>query len=391
MRKLLRTESVSASGHREKRRWRFALAARIGRCDRSADGWFELTVAEAARGDDYLFVLADGKAVPDPASNAQAGDVHGPSLIVEPSYLWANAGWRGQTLERGRHQRRSISALSRRRDISAAAEKAEPSCGDRHHGDRDDAGGAIFGDDAAGVMTVCCTTHRTRPTVRRRISGLSSMPPMASASWCCSTSSTITSARRGIISTAMRRDFFRADRDTPWGAAINFGREAVRRYFIENALYWIGEFRLDGLRLDAVEQIHDTSKSPCARPLASEVRAAFADRQVHLVVEDQRNLVSLLERDDGGNPKTYTAEWNDDFHHVTHVIATGETLGHYKPFAEDLWKKLDARAPARFRLSRPGRYAGNFQPASASICRRPPSSISCRTTTRSATAPSASA
>jgi malto-oligosyltrehalose trehalohydrolase len=114
----------------------------------------------------------------------------------------------------------------------------------------------------------------------------------------------------------------------------------VRRFFIENAIYWIGEFRLDGLRLDAVEQIHDISKKHVLSAIADEVNAAFADRRVHLIVEDQRNLVELLARDENGAPKNYEAEWNDDFHHVAHIIATGETIGHYEPFSDQLWHKL---------------------------------------------------
>ncbi|MFP3636992.1 alpha-amylase family glycosyl hydrolase, partial [Bacillus sp. SIMBA_033] len=93
---------------------------------------------------------------------------------------------------------------------------------------------------------------------------------------------------------------FRADRQTPWGAAIDFAQPAVRRYFIDNALYWIGEFQLDGLRLDAVEQIHDLSERHVLEELSKEVRSAFPGRKVHLIVEDQRNLVSLLERDEKG-------------------------------------------------------------------------------------------
>ena len=91
-------------------------------------------------------------------------------------------------------------------------------------------------------------------------------------------------------------------------------------------------------------------------------------------------------------PRLYTAEWNDDFHNAAHVVATGETEGYYRDFADDRWAQL-ARALAEGFVyqGEPSPHRGERRAASrAPTCRRPPSSISCRTTTRSATAPSAS-
>lgn len=306
---------------------------------RADDGWFELTIEDAAPGDEYMFVLADGKAVPDPASKAQAGDVHGPSLIVEPSYAWKNREWRGRPWEEAVISEIHIGTFTPEGTFRAAAEKlaylAETGItaieimpvaqfsgargwgydGVLHYaphpayGSPEDFRAFVDAAHGLGIMVLLDVVYNHF-------------------------------GPEGNYLNSYAPDFFRADRNTPWGAAVNFERQAVRRYFIENALYWIGEFRLDGLRLDAVEQIHDTSEKHVLAAIAREVRAAFADRHVHLVIEDQRNLVSLLEHDDNGSPKAYTAEWNDDFHHVTHIIATGETLGHYKPFARDLWKKV---------------------------------------------------
>jgi maltooligosyltrehalose trehalohydrolase len=125
-------------------------------------------------------------------------------------------------------------------------------------------------------------------------------------------------------------DFFRADAHTPWGGAIDFAQDAVARFFIDNALMWLCEFRFDGLRLDAVHAIADPSFL-CR--LAGEIRAATSGRAIHLVLENEQNEAVLLE-------SAYDAQWNDDFHNVLHVLLTGESHGYYKDFAEDPAQKL---------------------------------------------------
>ena len=119
--------------------------------------------------------------------------------------------------------------------------------------------------------------------------------------------------------------FFNASRQTPWGAAIDYTQPPVRRFMIENALYWLEEYQCDGLRLDAIDQIRDPSTPHILEELAAEVRRRLPDRHIHLTTEDNRNITRLHERDAAGRPVLYTAEWNDDVHHVAHVIATGES------------------------------------------------------------------
>jgi maltooligosyltrehalose trehalohydrolase len=129
----------------------------------------------------------------------------------------------------------------------------------------------------------------------------------------------------GNYLTDYARDFFRADTHTPWGSAINFDNPAVQRFFIENALYWVHEFRIDGLRLDAVHAINDDA---FLKRLAAEVRASVPPgRNVHLMIENERNDAALLE---GG----FDAQWNDDVHHALHVLLTGETQGYYADYAD---------------------------------------------------------
>jgi malto-oligosyltrehalose trehalohydrolase len=119
--------------------------------------------------------------------------------------------------------------------------------------------------------------------------------------------------------------FFRDDIKTPWGAAIDFRQTPVRRFFIENALYWLTEYRFDGLRLDAVHAIPDPT---WLVEMAEEVRRSVGkDRLVHLVLEHDGNEAAHLRNG-------YDAQWNDDAHHVLHVMLTGESDGYYSDYAQ---------------------------------------------------------
>jgi malto-oligosyltrehalose trehalohydrolase len=129
--------------------------------------------------------------------------------------------------------------------------------------------------------------------------------------------------------------FFTERHKTLWGAAIDFSRPQVRQYFIDNVFYWLNEYRLDGLRFDAVNAIQDDSSPHFLIELAETVRKKINDgRQIHLVVENDANLTGLLMRDKAGNPVRYDAQWNDDFHHVCHRLLTGESTGYYADYVD---------------------------------------------------------
>jgi len=124
--------------------------------------------------------------------------------------------------------------------------------------------------------------------------------------------------------------FFRADRHTPWGRAIDLQRPEVRAFFTSNVLYWLMEYRLDGLRFDAV---HAIEEQDWLDEMAAAVRATVEPgRHVHLVLE-HHNEASLLERD-------IDAQWNDDGHNVLHVMLTGETGGYYVDYTDQAANKL---------------------------------------------------
>jgi maltooligosyltrehalose trehalohydrolase len=119
-------------------------------------------------------------------------------------------------------------------------------------------------------------------------------------------------------------EFFRHDLATPWGAAIDFRKREVRRFFTENALYWLQEYRFDGLRFDAV---HAIAEADWLDEMAAEVRASTEPgRHVHLVLEHDGNVAEHLRRD-------FDAQWNDDAHHAMHVLLSGERDGYYGDYA----------------------------------------------------------
>ncbi|HUF18023.1 MAG TPA: alpha-amylase family glycosyl hydrolase, partial [Thermoanaerobaculia bacterium] len=125
---------------------------------------------------------------------------------------------------------------------------------------------------------------------------------------------------------------------TPWGDALNFdGAESdeVRRYFIENALYWVTEMGIDALRLDAVHAIADQSAYPFLHQLANEVRqrAMELDRRIYLIAESDLNDPRLIHAPEVGG-FGLDAQWSDDFHHALRGVLTGDRAGYYEDFGE---------------------------------------------------------
>ena len=166
---------------------------------------------------------------------------------------------------------------------------------------------------------------------------------------------------------AYAKPFFRDDIKTPWGAAIDFRRSEVRDYFIQNALYWLREYRFDGLRFDAV---HAISEEDFLTDLAALIRGSVEPgRHVDLVLEHEGNRSRLL-----GGPPRFDAQWADDFHHCLHVLLTGESEGYYEDF-QDADRSCSPVPGGRLRLS--GRdvaaSAASRAASRAATCRPPPS------------------
>lgn len=130
--------------------------------------------------------------------------------------------------------------------------------------------------------------------------------------------------------------YLREGESTAWGDSVNLDEPAVRDYVIDNALMWLQDFHVDGLRLDAVHALHDQSPVHILRELAERVDALSVqlDRPLALIAESDLNDPTLiLPREAGGYG--LTAQWSDDWHHAVHVALTGETGGYYADFAAE--------------------------------------------------------
>lgn len=131
-------------------------------------------------------------------------------------------------------------------------------------------------------------------------------------------------------------NFFTDRHTTGWGPAVNLEGEHgsfVRQFLIDNALMWLRIYGFDGLRFDAVHALKDDSQRHFLIELAETVREQVGRRHVHLMLENEANQASLLERRDGRAP-LYDAQWGDDFHNALHVLLTGEKEGYYRAFAD---------------------------------------------------------
>ena len=287
---------------------------------RQSDGWFEAE-AQCGPGAGYLYRLSTDEAVPDPASRAQAADVHGPSLVVDPgSYCWRHPEWTGrpwpETVLYELHVGTCGGFAGVQADLDRLAglgitavelmpvsdfpgarnwgyDGVLPYAPDRAYGTPDELRALV---DAA---------HERRLTMFLDVVYNHFGPD-------------------GNYLGLYAPQFFRDDIKTPWGAAIDFRQPAVRRYFIENALYWLTEYRFDGLRFDAVHAIADPQ---WLDEMASEIRRTITGRHVHLVLEHDGNEASHLRHG-------YDAQWDDDAHHVLHVLLTGESDGYYSDYAQ---------------------------------------------------------
>ncbi|MGH6767242.1 MAG: malto-oligosyltrehalose trehalohydrolase, partial [Bradyrhizobium sp.] len=127
---------------------------------------------------------------------------------------------------------------------------------------------------------------------------------------------------------------FFTEAQTPWGRAIDYRVREVRVFAIENALYWLDEYRFDGLRLDAIHAIAEPGKISLLQELSAAVGelAGATGRHIHLVLENDDNRASLLDADEGPPRGKYRAQWNDDYHHAWHVLLSRESHGYYSDY-----------------------------------------------------------
>jgi maltooligosyltrehalose trehalohydrolase len=296
------------------------------------DGFFELHVPGAGPGTLYRFQLPDGLKVPDPASRFQPQDVHGPSEVIDPEAFQWSETWKGRPWSEVVLYELHVGAFTPEGTFLAAIGKLD------HLANlgvtaieimpiSDFPGGRNWGYD--GVLPYAPDSSYGRPE------DLKALVEAAHARGIAVLLDVVYNhfGPDGNYLPTYAPNFFTDRHKTPWGAAINYDGEharPVREFIIRNALYWVEEFHLDGLRFDAVHAIIDDGDKHLLDELAERVRGS-TDRPLHLLLENEENDPSRLGRENN-EPTHYTAQWNDDVHHVLHVAATHERTGYYADY-----------------------------------------------------------
>jgi maltooligosyltrehalose trehalohydrolase len=294
---------------------------------RDDEGWFEAE-ADCGAGTLYRYALQDGRKVPDPAARAQAGDAHGASIVVDPkSYRWREQRWRGrpwrETVVYELHAGllggfdKTACELPRLAELGITAIELMPVA--------EFPGARNWGYD--GVLPFAPEASYGKPDELKALvdaahqHGLMIFLDVVYNHF----------GPDGNYLPLYAPEMFRSDIATPWGPAIDFRHREVRRFFTENALYWLIEYRFDGLRFDAV---HALTEADWLAEMAAEVRSTLErGRHIHLMLENDDNIATHLAGD-------FDAQWNDDAHHVLHVLLTGEHEGYYRDYADHPAERL---------------------------------------------------
>ncbi len=294
-------------------------------------GYFAATV-DATPGTRYRFRLGDSpQLLPDPASRFQPDGPHGPSQVVDPrAFAWSDASWSGARLEGQVVYEMHVGTFTAEGTwASAAAQLPEL---------------ARLGITMIEVMPVAEFDGRFgwgydgvdlfAPT--RRYGTPNDMRRFVDAAHANGVAVILDVVYNhlgpsGNYLNAFAPQYFSDRYDNEWGDALNFdGADSgpVREFFVENAAYWIDEFHLDGLRLDATQQIFDQSSPHIVAELAQRARAAARGRPIVIVAENEPQDARLVRPvDEGGYG--LDALWNDDFHHAATVALTGRGEAYY--------------------------------------------------------------
>ena len=297
---------------------------------RGEDGWFSADVAGVKAGAGYKFRIDGEIDVPDPASAFQPDDVSGQSEVIDhASYRWRASDWRGRpwheavvlethvgTYTPEGTYRAMIGKLDHLVATGITALELMPLA--------DFAGSRNWGYD--GVLWYAPDSVYGRPDDLKalideaHLRGLMVFLDVVYNHF----------GPEGNYLGRYAPGFF-TDVETPWGRAIDYRVPQVRSFAIENALHWLGEYRFDGLRLDAVHAIPDLGEIPMLHDLSVAVGklAAETGRHIHLVLENDDNTASALDAGQDPPRGKYRAQWNDDYHHAWHVLLTRESHGYY--------------------------------------------------------------
>jgi len=294
--------------------------------------WFETRVEGARAGTRYRFSIDGEIGIPDPASHFQPQDVHGPSEVIGHCYDWTCADWKGrpwhETVFCEAHVgtftpqgtfRAAIDRLDELADTGITALELMPLA--------DFPGRWNWGYD--GVLPFAPDSAYGRPE------DLKALIDAAHARGLMVFLDVVYNhfGPEGNYLHRVAPPFF-ADTHTPWGGAINYENETVRTFAIDNALHWLGHYRFDGLRLDAVHAIVTPGEPDILVALSRAVGrlAARTGRHIHLVLENDDNRATLLDPQEEPPAGHYRAQWNDDYHHAWHALLTQERASYYRDY-----------------------------------------------------------
>jgi maltooligosyltrehalose trehalohydrolase len=304
---------------------------------RESDGRFYLT-AQAKAGDRYFYVVDGQKAVPDPVSRLLPEGVHGPTQIVDPAaFQWTDSEWNGLPLNDYIIYELHTGTFSPQGTFAGVAERLE------------------YLKRELGITVIELMPVAAFPGERNwGYDGVSPYAVQASYGGPDELKRLVDAAHRVGIAVILDvvynhlgnegnylpvfGPYFTHRYRTPWGHAINYdgpGSDGVRQFFIANALYWIREYHLDGLRLDAVQTIRDQSPRHILAEIQHEVQRLAQDlkRRVCVIAETDENDARLLRAPAEGG-YGLDAVWSDDFHHAIYAAMTGESSGYYQDFGQ---------------------------------------------------------
>ena len=311
-----------------------ASAPSLRAADATGDGWWQCTVPAAKAGARYQWRIDGELLVPDPASRHNPDGPHQPSVLVDPHAFEWDTGFAGLPWEETVLYELHVGAFTPEGTFAAAAQRLQEL--------------ADTGITAIELMPVADFPGR----FGWGYDGVLPYAPHHAYGTPDDLKQLVQAAHRlglmvfldvvynhfgpdGNYLHAYAPAFFSKTQTSPWGPAINFDGPAsrtVRDFFIHNAIYWLHEYRFDGLRLDAVHAIRDASTPLLLEELSTAVRAATRARQVHLVLENEDNGWHFLAP--APQPGRYDGQWNDDFHHALHVALTGENQRYYHDYGD---------------------------------------------------------
>ena len=308
----------------------------VGPMDRDADGVFSAVIDKLGAGADYLYIIDNKKERPDPASRFQPHGVHGASRVVDSdAYQWSDREWRGPELRdyviyelhigtftpEGTFAS-AISQLPALRDIGITAIELMPVA--QFPGARN------WGYD--GVFPYAVQSTYGGPEELRRLVDAAHRAGLAVIMDCVYN-------HLGPEGNYLP-DFmpcFSGRYKSPWGEALNYDDAwsyGMRRYVIENALYWLTEYHIDALRLDAVHSILDFGAKHLLAELSEgfHAEAAKLGRNAYLIAESDLDDVRVITAASEGG-WGMDAQWNDAFHHAVHTVLTGDHHGYFEDYA----------------------------------------------------------